>query len=159
MIENNEFEGTKKVIDVSATDPTMRGASSTKVRDEVVARGIIINGLPIMTEADKFDVYYLADLDKYYEGCVVGGPGSFIQVAHGFADLARALRRKLVLEIRTPAKRQRIRFSSGLPSRNGRALERILSTKKAATSASGCVTAASVRLTAARQQLRAFPQR
>jgi hypothetical protein len=65
---------------------------------------MIINGLPIVTEADKFDVYYLADLDKYYEGCVVGGPGSFIQVAHGFADLARALRRKLVLEISDASK-------------------------------------------------------
>jgi hypothetical protein len=64
----------------------------------VVARGIIINGLPIVTEADKFDVYYLPDLDKYYAGCVIGGPGAFIQVANGFADLARALRRKLVLE-------------------------------------------------------------
>jgi hypothetical protein len=30
---------------------------------------------------------------------VIGGPGSFIQVAHGFEDLARALRRKLILEI------------------------------------------------------------
>jgi len=99
MIENNEFEGAKKVIDVSGDGPNNEGRFVDKVRDEVVAKGIIINGLPIVTEADKFDVYYLADLDKYYEGCVIGGPGSFIQVAHGFADLARALRRKLVLEI------------------------------------------------------------
>jgi hypothetical protein len=70
----------------------------------VVAKGYIINGLPIVTEADKFDVYYLPDLDKYYAGCVIGGPGSFIQVANGFADLARALRRKLVLEISDAAK-------------------------------------------------------
>jgi hypothetical protein len=69
------------------------------VRDSILAKGITINGLPIMTPADQFDVYYLPDLDRYYEGCVIGGPGSFLQVAHGFEDLARALRRKLILEI------------------------------------------------------------
>jgi len=30
---------------------------------------------------------------------VIGGPGAFIQVAHGFEDLARAIRRELILEI------------------------------------------------------------
>jgi len=104
MIENNDYEGTKKVIDVSGDGPNNEGRFVDKVRDEVVAKGIIINGLPIQTEADKFDVYYLPDLDKYYAGCVIGGPGSFIQVAHGFQDLARALRRKLVLEISDAAK-------------------------------------------------------
>jgi len=105
MIENNDFEGMKKVIDVSGDGPNNEGRFVDKVRDEVVAKGIIINGLPIVTEADKFDVYYLPDLDKYYEGCVIGGPGSFIQVAHGFADLTRALRRKLVQEISDAGKR------------------------------------------------------
>src|SRR5262249_25866902 len=39
------------------------------------------------------------DLDKYFLGCVVGGPGSFVLVAKGFNDFAQAMRRKLVLEI------------------------------------------------------------
>ena len=99
MIDDNDYEGMKKVIDVSGDGPNNEGRRVDHVRDEVLAKGIIINGLPIVTEADKFDVYYLPDLDKYYAGCVIGGPGAFIQVANGFADLARALRRKLVLEI------------------------------------------------------------
>ncbi len=97
MIEDNDYEGMKKVIDVSGDGPNNEGRRVDHIRDEVVAKGMIINGLPIVTEADKFDVYYLPDLDKYYAGCVIGGPGAFIQVANGFADLARALRRKLVL--------------------------------------------------------------
>ena len=105
MIEDNDFEGMKKVIDVSGDGPNNEGRRVDQVRDEVVAKGIIINGLPIVTEADKFDVYYLPDLDRYYAGCVIGGPGAFIQVANGFADLARALRRKLVLEISDAARR------------------------------------------------------
>jgi uncharacterized protein DUF1194 len=99
IIENNKYDGTKKVIDVSGDGPNNEGHFVDKARDEAVAKGMIINGLPIMTEADKFDAYYLPDLDKYYAGCVIGGPGSFIHIAHGFADLARALRHKLVQEI------------------------------------------------------------
>ena len=99
MIDDNDYEGMKKVIDVSGDGPNNEGRRVDHIRDEVIAKGFIINGLPIVTEADKFDVYYLPDLDQYYAGCVIGGPGAFIQVANGFADLARALRRKLVLEI------------------------------------------------------------
>jgi len=99
LLETSGIEASKRIIDVSGDGPNNDGHLVEKVRDEIVAKGIIINGLPIMTPADQFDVYYLADLDKYYAGCVIGGPGAFIQVAHGFEDLARALRRKLILEI------------------------------------------------------------
>ena len=41
----------------------------------------------------------MPDLDLYYEDCVIGGLGSFIVVADGFQDFARAILRKLVTEI------------------------------------------------------------
>ncbi|HXJ00051.1 MAG TPA: DUF1194 domain-containing protein [Micropepsaceae bacterium] len=99
LLETSGLTASKRVIDVSGDGPNNEGHLVDKVRDEIVAKGIVINGLPIMTPADQFDVYYLPDLDKYYAGCVIGGPGAFIQVAHGFEDIARALRRKLILEI------------------------------------------------------------
>ena len=99
LLDTSGYTATKRVIDVSGDGPNNEGRLVDKIRDEIVAKGIAINGLPIMTEADKFDVYYLPDLDKYYAGCVIGGPGAFIQIAHGFEDLSRALRRKLLLEI------------------------------------------------------------
>ena len=99
LLEASPYTATKRVIDVSGDGPNNEGHLVDKVRDELVAKGIVINGLPIMTPADQYDVYYLPDLDKYYAGCVIGGPGAFIQIAHGFEDLARALRRKLILEI------------------------------------------------------------
>ena len=99
LLETSGYTASKRVIDVSGDGPNNDGHLVEPVRDEIVGKGIVINGLPIMTEADMFDVYYLPDLDKYYAGCVIGGPGSFIQIAHGFEDLARALRRKLLLEI------------------------------------------------------------
>jgi hypothetical protein len=57
-----------------------------------VARGIQINGLPIVTKAEP-------DLAEWYASNVVGGPGAFLEVAHGFEDFARAMHRKFLLEI------------------------------------------------------------
>ena len=99
LIEASSFEAAQKTIDISGDGPNNEGHLVTVAREAALAKGITINGLPIVTEADKFDVYYLADLDNYYRGCVIGGPHAFIQVAHGFEDFARAVRRKLVLEI------------------------------------------------------------
>jgi len=100
MIETNDIEGTRRVIDVSGDGPNNSGHYVDDVRDAVIGRRITINGLPIMNPADAFNSrYYLADLDLYYRGCVIGGPGAFTIVANSFEDYARAVRRKLVLEI------------------------------------------------------------
>jgi hypothetical protein len=90
------------------------------VRDEVVARGITINGLPIMNKRDAGNSrYYLADLNKYFEGCVIGGRGAFVEVAHDLKDFARAMKKKLVLEIAglaPPARLHKAQYSlSGYP--------------------------------------------
>jgi hypothetical protein len=99
LLETSGYSAGKRMIDVSGDGPNNEGHMIERARDEALSKGIIINGLPIMTPADQFDIYYLPDLDKYYAGCVIGGPGSFIQIAHGFEDLERALRRKLIQEI------------------------------------------------------------
>ena len=100
MIEKNNIEGTRRVIDVSGDGPNNWGRFVDNVRDETIKKRITINGLPIMNPADAFNSrYYLADLDLYYRGCVIGGPGAFYIVANSFKDYARAVRRKLVLEI------------------------------------------------------------
>jgi hypothetical protein len=63
------------------------------VRKETLAKGITINALAILEGAS------IPDLDKNFQGCVIGGPGSFALVAETFDDFARAMRRKLVLEL------------------------------------------------------------
>jgi len=99
LLDKVPYRATKRVIDVSGDGPNNDGRRVDQVREDAVAKGITINGLPIQTEADKTDFYYIPDLDKYYRGCVIGGPTAFIQVAKGFEDLERAIRRKLILEI------------------------------------------------------------
>ena len=63
------------------------------VREEVLAKGITINALPIIDDSTP------QDLDRYFQACVIGGPAAFVLPAKGFTDFARAMRRKLVLEI------------------------------------------------------------
>ena len=106
LIEDNDFEGTRRVIDVSGDGPNNAGQRVDVMRDGVLAKRITINGLPIINLADQWNSrYFLADLDRYFEGCVTGGAGSFVIVASDFVDFARAIRQKLILEIAglTPA--------------------------------------------------------
>jgi hypothetical protein len=93
MLETGPYHSVKQVIDVSGDGVNNAGRAVQDVRDEVLAKGITINGLPII------DYSTPQDLDKYFEGCVTGGPASFVIPAKGFVDFARAMRRKLVLEI------------------------------------------------------------
>jgi hypothetical protein len=100
LIDKNDIEGTRRVIDVSGDGPNNFGRFVDTVRDETIARRITINGLPIMNDRNNvFSRYNLPDLDNYYRGCVIGGPGAFMVVARDFNDFARAIRRKLILEI------------------------------------------------------------
>ena len=97
-------QGKRRVIDISGDGPNNWGRSVTEARDEAVAAGITINGLPIVNDRPSFGSPQAANLDLYYTDCVIGGPSTFIIVAQGFEDFARAVRRKLILEIagRTP---------------------------------------------------------
>ena len=100
MIETNAIEGTRRAIDVSGDGPNNHGRFVDLVRDATIARRITINGLPIVNERGAFNSrFYLPDLDKYYLGCVIGGPAAFLVVANSFEDFALAIRRKLILEI------------------------------------------------------------
>jgi hypothetical protein len=100
MLQTNPFEGTRRVIDISGDGPNNMGLSLAPVREEVIAQGIVINGLPIIVEGAQFAGNgFFAEIDKYYHSCVIGGRGSFLIVARGFQDFATAIRHKLVLEI------------------------------------------------------------
>ena len=100
ILETNDIEGTRRVIDVSGDGPNNWGGQVDLVRNAIVKKRITINGLPIINDRSRFmSRYYLPDLDKYYLGCVIGGPGAFLVVATNFKDFARAVRRKLILEI------------------------------------------------------------
>ena len=100
QFEDNGFRGERRIIDISGDGPNNKGRYVVHARDQAVAADIVINGLPIVNDRlGPFGFPPLPNLDLYYEDCVIGGPGSFIVVADGFQDFARAIRRKMLLEI------------------------------------------------------------
>jgi hypothetical protein len=80
-----------KVIDVSGDGMANFGPPPAQVRDALVAQGITINGLAILTEEP-----WLAD---YYNSNVVGGASSFCLVAENMDSFAEAMLKKLVQEV------------------------------------------------------------
>jgi len=96
----NDFEGTRRVIDISGDGANNSGDLVTRARDRAVAAGVTINGLPIMNgRPGPFGWPPIEDLDLYYRDCVIGGSGAFLVVANSFDEFAEAVRRKLILEI------------------------------------------------------------
>ena len=67
------------------------GLPPAAARDQIVASGITINGLAILSEEP-----WLAD---YYRSNVIGGSTAFVITARTFGDFADAMLRKLTQEI------------------------------------------------------------
>lgn len=99
-IERAPFVAPRRVIDVSGDGPNNAGHHVVPTRDEVVARDIVINGLPLQLKVggpnSAFDI---PNLDRYYADCVIGGPGSFSLPVRDKSEIATAIRKKMVLEI------------------------------------------------------------
>jgi len=93
-------KGARRVIDLSGDGANNSGSVVVTARDRAVELGYTVNGLPIINgRPSPYGMPQIENLDRYYRECVIGGPGAFIIVANGFDDFARAIRRKLILEI------------------------------------------------------------
>ena len=93
------FEGERLVIDISGDGRNNDGRPAHLARNEAVARGIVINGLPIVNGRPTFGFPADANLDIYYETDVIGGPGAFMVVARSFEQFGEAILSKLIREI------------------------------------------------------------
>jgi len=80
-----------RMIDISGDGMANFGLPPAVARDRILAGGIAINGLAILTEEP-----WLAD---YYRTNVIGGPAAFVVIARTFDDFADAMLRKLVQEV------------------------------------------------------------
>lgn len=99
LFEMSGFRGMRRVIDVSGDGANNHGQLVTTARDEVLSKGITINGLPIMLKRPSFTTMDIELLDEYYEDCVIGGPGAFMVAVRDRDKFVEAIRTKLVLEI------------------------------------------------------------
>lgn len=101
LIAAAPFPAERLVVDVSGDGANNAGGSMADMRDQAVAEGIVINGLPVMKDATP-QVPGLSPtmpLDQYYREEVAGGLGAFVLPVEDFQGFAPAVRRKLILEI------------------------------------------------------------
>jgi hypothetical protein len=99
IFEGSGYRGVRRVIDVSGDGVNNNGPLVTVTRDEVLAKGITINGLPILLKRPNASTLDIDQLDVYYEDCVIGGPGAFVIPIKERDQFKEAIRTKLVLEI------------------------------------------------------------
>lgn len=79
---------------------TTEAARLAAARADTLARGITINGLPIVNDRPSpFGFAAERDLDKYCEQYVIGGPNAFMVVADSFEFFGHATLTKLIKEI------------------------------------------------------------
>jgi hypothetical protein len=100
LLDTSGMRGIRRVIDVSGDGPNNAGFPVAGIRDELVAAGIVINGLPIVLKrAGSWGMFDLENLDRYYSDCVIGGTGAFMIPVRETDEFKTATRRKLLLEI------------------------------------------------------------
>src|ERR1700761_5853574 len=104
LFEQDSYHGLRRVIDISGDGPNNAGEPVLGARDAALAKGITINGLPIMVKEPTYSTMDIDNLDWYYEDCVIGGPGSFVVSIKDRDKFKEAIRTKLLLEVagRTP---------------------------------------------------------
>jgi hypothetical protein len=112
LIEANDFDGYRKVIDFSGDSAySFGGMPIAAARGAALAADIVINGLAILCRAAACSgrpVGY--DLEAAFAELIIGGPASFVVTADRDERFAEAVRRKLLLEIAdAPAPRSQSR--------------------------------------------------
>ena len=91
LFDESPFPATRRIVDISGDGMNNIGTEMTAARDRVLADGITVNGLPILTEEPW--------LETYYTEYVIGGPNAFVITAEGLDSFAEAMKRKLVQEL------------------------------------------------------------
>jgi hypothetical protein len=91
LLFDNPYRAARRVIDISGDGANNRGRPVNQARDEAIARGVGIHGLPILAIEPN--------LDSYYKDNVIGGPGAFMIAAKDYGTFADAILKKLIAEI------------------------------------------------------------
>lgn len=99
LINENAYQGIKKVIDVSGDGPNIGGRPVRNARDDAVRAGITINALVVKRPGGGYLGLSGEPLEEHYENDVIGGPGAFVAITTSRSEFPLAVRRKLILEI------------------------------------------------------------
>jgi Protein of unknown function (DUF1194) len=97
LFDGNGILANRRVIDVSGDGPNNQGRGVEEARNDAVAKGITVNGLPIMLRKPGY--LDIAELDTYYKDCVIGGQGAFMVPVRERDQFVNAIKTKILLEI------------------------------------------------------------
>ncbi|MDF1607814.1 DUF1194 domain-containing protein [Hoeflea sp. YIM 152468] len=93
----------RMVIDISSDGTNNVGRHIAEVRDLALSQGVVINALAIEDSRAPFPdgthTRPIGGLVDYFRTNVVGGPGSFVHVAKGYASFGEMIRKKFILEL------------------------------------------------------------
>jgi hypothetical protein len=97
------YESVRRTIDVSGDGTNNAGRDVTTARDAAVAKGITINGLPILSANpmswNPDHTNPPGGLANYYRANVIGGPTAFVKVAKDFNAFGDAIIEKMIAEV------------------------------------------------------------
>ena len=88
----NGFAGQRQVIDISGDGFNNSGRTMREGRQIASTARVTVNGLAIQNQ--------VLDLGGYFEDYVITGPGAFVITAEDYEDYIKAIRRKLLREIK-----------------------------------------------------------
>lgn len=87
-----------QTLDVAGDGQNNEGFSPAQAYAEFPFDGVTVNGLVV----NGADFEAETGLIAFYKGQVIRGPGAFVEIAQGFDDYERAMRRKLERELTPP---------------------------------------------------------
>ena len=103
LLARSPFQSDRHVIDISGDGTNNSGADVTAARDAALGKGIIVNGLVIVSDeplpTNPTHTHPPGGLKEYYERNVIGGPGAFVLEAQGFETFGQSIISKLIKEI------------------------------------------------------------
>ena len=97
LLDDSGVTALRQVIDISGDGANNNGRTVMQARDEAIAKGITINGLPLMLKQPGY--MDIDDLDLYFRDCVIGGQGSFMVPVHDKGHVNKAIKTKIILEV------------------------------------------------------------
>ena len=98
LLSESNVEAVRRVIDISGDGVNNLGRSITQARDEALAQGVVINGLPLLLNRPT-NSWDADNLDDYYRDCVIGGLGAFMIPVRERQQFAEAIKTKIIREI------------------------------------------------------------
>ncbi len=100
-----------RTLDVAGDGQNNEGFPPSAAYAEFPFDGVTVNGLVVNAAEYEAETGLIA----YYQSQVIRGPGAFVEIAQGFEDYERAMRRKLERELTPPV----IGMATSVPSASG----------------------------------------